>query len=133
MIEGQLSRLGRWAVPHLPIAARDERVPSQRQSQTRRILHDQRTSASHLLLMVFLKSVGFRQRRSVQYLPLWINLTRFAFTYLLILGADNFQLPWSEVKKEMTEEKGLDPAVADKIGEYVKHKGMFTTIRIETV
>jgi histidyl-tRNA synthetase len=27
------------------------------------------------------------------------------------------------VKKEMTEEKGLDPAVADKIGEYVKHKG----------
>ncbi|PPQ93420.1 hypothetical protein CVT25_004492 [Psilocybe cyanescens] len=33
------------------------------------------------------------------------------------------KLPWSEVKKEMTEEKGLDPAVADKIGEYVKHKG----------
>lgn len=31
--------------------------------------------------------------------------------------------PWSEVKKEMTEEKGLDPAVADKIGEYVKLKG----------
>jgi histidyl-tRNA synthetase len=27
------------------------------------------------------------------------------------------------VKKEMTEEKGLDPAAADKIGEYVKHKG----------
>ena len=23
----------------------------------------------------------------------------------------------------MTEEKGLDPTVADKIGEYVKHKG----------
>ena len=23
----------------------------------------------------------------------------------------------------MTEEKGLDPATADKIGEYVKHKG----------
>jgi len=23
----------------------------------------------------------------------------------------------------MTEEKGLDPAVADKIGEYVKYKG----------
>jgi histidyl-tRNA synthetase len=33
------------------------------------------------------------------------------------------QLPWAEVKKEMTDEKGLDPAVADKIGEYVKHKG----------
>ncbi|EIN14323.1 hypothetical protein PUNSTDRAFT_129962 [Punctularia strigosozonata HHB-11173 SS5] len=31
--------------------------------------------------------------------------------------------PWSEVKKEMTEEKGLDAVVADKIGEYVKHKG----------
>ncbi|KIJ54237.1 hypothetical protein M422DRAFT_58336 [Sphaerobolus stellatus SS14] len=31
--------------------------------------------------------------------------------------------PWVEVKKEMTEEKGLDPAVADKIGEYVKLKG----------
>ncbi|TFK18659.1 histidyl-tRNA synthetase [Coprinopsis marcescibilis] len=31
--------------------------------------------------------------------------------------------PWSEVKREMTEDKGLDPAVADKIGEYVKHKG----------
>ncbi len=24
----------------------------------------------------------------------------------------------------MTEEKGLDPVSADKIGEYVKHKGM---------
>lgn len=23
----------------------------------------------------------------------------------------------------MTEEKGLDPSVADKIGDYVKHKG----------
>ncbi|KDR67989.1 hypothetical protein GALMADRAFT_257538 [Galerina marginata CBS 339.88] len=33
------------------------------------------------------------------------------------------KLPWSEVKKEMTEEKGLEPAVADKIGEYVKYKG----------
>ncbi|KAI0066522.1 histidyl-tRNA synthetase [Artomyces pyxidatus] len=33
------------------------------------------------------------------------------------------KLPWSEVKKEMTDEKGLDPTVADKIGEYVKHKG----------
>ncbi|KAF8899592.1 hypothetical protein CPB84DRAFT_1847615 [Gymnopilus junonius] len=33
------------------------------------------------------------------------------------------KLPWAEVKKEMTEEKGLDPAVADKIGEYVKLKG----------
>ena len=35
----------------------------------------------------------------------------------------SYQLPWSEVKKEMTEEKGLDPTVADRIGEYVKLKG----------
>ena len=32
-------------------------------------------------------------------------------------------MSWADVKKEMTEEKGLDAAVADKIGEYVKHKG----------
>lgn len=31
--------------------------------------------------------------------------------------------PWSDVKKEMTDEKGLDTASADKIGEYVKYKG----------
>ncbi|KAI0053810.1 histidyl-tRNA synthetase [Auriscalpium vulgare] len=33
------------------------------------------------------------------------------------------KLPWAEVRKEMTDEKGLDPTVADKIGEYVKRKG----------
>ncbi|KAF8638400.1 hypothetical protein AX17_002243 [Amanita inopinata Kibby_2008] len=33
------------------------------------------------------------------------------------------KMSWVDVKKEMTEEKGLDPVVADKIGEYVKHKG----------
>ncbi|KAG1859822.1 hypothetical protein F4604DRAFT_1791949 [Suillus subluteus] len=33
------------------------------------------------------------------------------------------KLPWLEVKKEMTDEKGLSSDVADKIGEYVKHKG----------
>ncbi|KIK68467.1 hypothetical protein GYMLUDRAFT_54097 [Collybiopsis luxurians FD-317 M1] len=33
------------------------------------------------------------------------------------------KLPWADVKKEMTEEKSLDPTVADKIGDYVKHKG----------
>lgn len=33
------------------------------------------------------------------------------------------QSPWEDVRKEMTEEKGLDPAVADKIGEYVMKKG----------
>lgn len=31
--------------------------------------------------------------------------------------------PWAEVKKEMTEEKGLSGDVADQIGEYVKLKG----------
>ena len=38
-------------------------------------------------------------------------------------GAKLAQMAWADVKKEMTEEKGLDAAVADKIGEYVKHKG----------
>ncbi|KAI9311820.1 histidyl-tRNA synthetase [Dichotomocladium elegans] len=33
------------------------------------------------------------------------------------------KLPWEDVKKEMTEEKGLSSEVADKIGEYVKLKG----------
>ncbi|KAL1934706.1 hypothetical protein VTP01DRAFT_6888 [Rhizomucor pusillus] len=33
------------------------------------------------------------------------------------------KLPWEDVKKEMTEEKGLPEEVADKIGEYVKLKG----------
>ncbi|KAI0320041.1 histidyl-tRNA synthetase [Amylostereum chailletii] len=33
------------------------------------------------------------------------------------------KLPWEKVKAEMTEEKGLDPVCADKIGEYVKLKG----------
>ncbi|KAK0540852.1 Cytoplasmic and mitochondrial histidine tRNA synthetase [Tilletia horrida] len=33
------------------------------------------------------------------------------------------KLPWADVKREMVAEKGLDEAVADKIGEYVKLKG----------
>ncbi|CAO3647937.1 unnamed protein product [Cunninghamella blakesleeana] len=33
------------------------------------------------------------------------------------------KLPWEDVKKEMTQEKGLEEAVADRIGEYVKLKG----------
>ncbi|KAG9072195.1 Cytoplasmic and mitochondrial histidine tRNA synthetase [Linnemannia hyalina] len=33
------------------------------------------------------------------------------------------KLPWAEVRKEMTEEKGLDPKAADLIGEYVQLKG----------
>ena len=31
--------------------------------------------------------------------------------------------PWSEVRREMTEEKGLDGEVADRIGEFVTKKG----------
>ncbi|KAK4890585.1 Cytoplasmic and mitochondrial histidine tRNA synthetase [Elasticomyces elasticus] len=31
--------------------------------------------------------------------------------------------PWTEVRREMTEEKGLDEEVADRIGEYVVQKG----------
>ncbi|CAK7241567.1 MAG: Cytoplasmic and mitochondrial histidine tRNA synthetase [Sporothrix thermara] len=38
------------------------------------------------------------------------------------------KLPWADVKKEMVEEKGLDEAVADRIGEYVKHSGDIPTI-----
>jgi len=33
------------------------------------------------------------------------------------------KLKWSEVRQEMTEEKGLDSATADKIGQYVQKKG----------
>ena len=38
------------------------------------------------------------------------------------------KMAWADVKKEMTDEKGLDSAVADKIGEYVKHKGTTATL-----
>ncbi|BFZ61999.1 Cytoplasmic and mitochondrial histidine tRNA synthetase [Saitoella coloradoensis] len=33
------------------------------------------------------------------------------------------KMPWEDVKKEMVQEKGLDEAVADRIGEYVQLKG----------
>ncbi|KAG8730007.1 Cytoplasmic and mitochondrial histidine tRNA synthetase [Ceratobasidium sp. 414] len=33
------------------------------------------------------------------------------------------KLPWTDVRREMVDEKGLDRDVADKIGEYVKLKG----------
>jgi histidyl-tRNA synthetase len=36
------------------------------------------------------------------------------------------KLPWADVKKEMTVEKGLDEAVADRIGQYVGLKGELT-------
>lgn len=34
-----------------------------------------------------------------------------------------FQQPWSEVEREMVEEKGLDAAVAAQIGKYVELSG----------
>lgn len=37
--------------------------------------------------------------------------------------------PWEEVRREMTDDKGLDPAVADKIGTYVVHKGQEDLLR----
>ncbi len=33
------------------------------------------------------------------------------------------QSPWDEVRKEMVEEKHLDPAAADRIGEFVRMSG----------
>jgi histidyl-tRNA synthetase len=36
--------------------------------------------------------------------------------------------PWTEVKREMEEEKGLPSEVADRIGEWVKHSGDIPTI-----
>ena len=32
---------------------------------------------------------------------------------------------WEDVRGEMVDEKGLDPAVADQIGYFVKYKGRF--------
>jgi histidyl-tRNA synthetase len=29
------------------------------------------------------------------------------------------KMPWEEVRKEMVDEKGLDPVIADKIGECI--------------
>ncbi|KWU41496.1 histidyl-tRNA synthetase [Rhodotorula sp. JG-1b] len=39
------------------------------------------------------------------------------------------KMPWADVRKEMTEEKGLDGEVADRIGEYVKLKGKSTLLK----
>lgn len=66
------------------------------------------------------------RRRSELYPRLWINWIRSVgngFIFVMLSGSHCVQLPWLEVKKEMTEEKGLPSDVADKIGEYVKHKG----------
>lgn len=42
-------------------------------------------------------------------------------------------MPWADVKKEMTQEKGLDEAVADKIGQYVGWKGESPCHTIESL
>ncbi|ORY80382.1 mitochondrial and cytoplasmic histidine-tRNA ligase Hrs1 [Protomyces lactucae-debilis] len=39
------------------------------------------------------------------------------------------KLPWSDVRKEMIDEKGLNPAAADKIGEYVVLSGDHTLLQ----
>ncbi len=40
------------------------------------------------------------------------------------------KMPWADVKKEMVVDKGLDEAVADKIGEYVKLKGSLKNVNL---
>ena len=45
--------------------------------------------------------------------------------YNFFLFFVDFQTPWPEVRKEMVEEKGLDPSTADKIWEYVQLSGEF--------
>lgn len=47
-----------------------------------------------------------------------------SFDNVSVHAENHAQAPWIEVRKEMVDEKGLDPAVADKIGEYVKLKGV---------
>jgi histidyl-tRNA synthetase len=37
---------------------------------------------------------------------------------------NGFKAPWSEVRREMTEEKGLAPEVADAIGDFVNQSGL---------
>jgi len=38
--------------------------------------------------------------------------------------------PWEEVKREMTQEKGLDASIADKIGTYVRRKGQRDLLKV---
>ena len=45
------------------------------------------------------------------------------FSTISVQNISHLQLPWLDVRKEMVEEKGLDPSVADRIGVYVKLKG----------
>jgi histidyl-tRNA synthetase len=70
---------------------------------------------------------GSLPRKYVVYPLPSISLTKWASYFLSLvihLTMLSIQLPWAKVREEMTEQKGLDPSVADKIGEYVKHKGV---------
>jgi hypothetical protein len=74
--------------------------------------------------MGFSKCAVFHQKRSGASRQLSTNWIRCRPFVTRARGrAHGTQLPWVEVKKEMTQEKGLDPTVADKIGQYVKLKG----------
>ena len=70
------------------------------------------------------KCVVSPQKRSGASRRLSTSLTRCCLS--VASGRDRAhktQLPWAEVKKEMTQEKGLDSTIADKIGQYVMLKG----------
>lgn len=68
--------------------------------------------------VVFLrKRLGASRQLSTSWIRYCLSVTRARDC------AHATQLPWAEVKKEMTQEKGLDSAIADKIGQYVKLKG----------
>lgn len=53
-----------------------------------------------------------------------------SLSWIPSLNIEFSQSPWAEVRREMTEEKGLDPGVADQIGEFVKLKGTNSTFRL---
>ena len=74
--------------------------------------------------MEFSKYVVFLRKRSGAFRQLSTSWIRCRLSVTRARDrAHAIQLPWAEVKKEMTQEKGLDPTVADKIGQYVKLKG----------
>jgi len=75
--------------------------------------------------MEFSKCAVSLQKRSGASRQLSTSWIRCCLSATCAWGcAHTSQLPWAEVKKEMIQEKGLDPAVADKIGQYVKLKGV---------
>jgi len=74
--------------------------------------------------MESLKYVVFLRKRSGAFHQLWTSWIRCRPSITSARDCANArQLPWAEVKKEMTQEKGLNPTVAEKIGQYVKLRG----------